>query len=174
MIVWKTDLDTGPLASLRPDSEFTADSGNPFLHTDDSERSQIVDSFLGNSLAIIRDRHPQITTVGHEIDLGAGSRSVPDDVRQCFLDHSKERGRRFRTEHHLFRIRLQLTADTGPFLEILDLPLNRREQAKIIENRRAKLRRDSSNALDGLVHVQQHRFHLVSRLRLGAPTTDRV
>ena len=93
---------------------------------------------------------------------------MPDDIREGFLNHSKQRTRGFRTELDAVNAGLHLTPDSGPLLEFLHVPLDRRQQAKIIEHRGPKLGGDFSNAIDGRVHLHQHRFHLVAQFRLAA------
>src|SRR5271154_4490014 len=86
------------------------------------------------------------------------------DIRERFLADAKHPDGHIGGELHIRNGRLKGSVDTGPFLELLALPLNGGDQAQVIEDAWPQVSGDPAYGLDRLVEQANRAAQLLPRL----------
>src|SRR5436305_15250970 len=94
---------------------------------------------------------------------------MPHDIGQSFLYDSKQRGRSLRRQIELVRVGVECSTNSSPLLKLRNLPFNGRSQSEFVQNGGPQLRNDLANALDRMIHVDDHGFDLLVRAVCSAP-----
>src|SRR5205823_7084526 len=146
-----------------------ADEGNPLAHTYQAEaalaRSIRVET---DPVVLDYDRHRIALTPDDDADVV--SLRVLDDVRERLLDDAVERGLDLGREPCSGQERLEADGDAGLLGEALGQPLERCDEAEVVECLRAELDREPAHVLqrraDELAHLRERGSHLRLAARL--------
>src|SRR5690242_9541138 len=130
-------------------------------HADEAERAGVARLLAADPASVVADADHEPATRLLEPDLHARRTRVAGDVRERLLDDAEHGDRAIGVERGVVAADAQPAADSRPRLELARLPLERRGEADVVEERRPEVPRDRLYAVDGAVHQRCHALHLL-------------
>src|SRR5258706_6647285 len=146
------------------ESHVAAKSPGPFAHALNAAGLRFHDLAGRQADAVVTDPDQDAFAVRAEVHIHPRRTRVARNIRQRFLENAKHGRLRVVLENDTHRRRIDLAGYAEIQFEFLQLPLQRRPQAQMVENAWPQFRGDAPHRLDGGID-QFDRFAKVVRTR---------
>src|SRR5919198_5960604 len=159
--MWDVDPHQGALPASALDHDLATEGAGPLADAQEPERRDVGEGGLRNTGPVVPDfQDHAVAVLGQDNPDGRGA-GVASGVGQGLLADAKEGDREVRPDFETLPGRLDRAPDGRALFELLGVPLERRDEAEVVQDRGPKLARDPAHVVDGLVHARAQLSDLV-------------
>ena len=126
--------DRRTLARYAADGEFASQKRGAFPHPQQTKGPGVGQLGFRDAASVVPDFHEKVSFLLPKPPIDACGVGVAHHVSEAFLKNPKKGGVQFLVKNGFAHFGRNLAFDAGAFLEFRRLPLDRREQAEIVEN----------------------------------------
>src|SRR5207249_4294708 len=142
----------GSFALTANDVDFAVEHRGPFPHAQQPEGFGARKFPSRYPAAVVLHFEDQLIFLLPQVNIYLGRLRVAHDIGERLLENAEDRRGPYRVQVHMLETRMETAGNSGALFKLLNLPLNRRLQAQIVQDRRTQFGGNLPHRADDRIH----------------------